>query len=587
MPMGRRAPGLVPERRRPFALRRPAWRADEDRRVSDARPWIRLYPPGVDPDPPAPRRTALDLFEAAARARPARPAIHYCDATLSYGELDAMAGALAGALADRGVRPGDRVALYLQNIPQFPIAQYGAWKAGAIVVPLNPMFKAAELAHHLDDCGATVLVALDSLYASTARHVAPRTAVRTVITTSEREFLPAGAGLPPPLPRTERLRFPETLDFRDLLRTTPLTPGAGARPRPEDIAYLSYTSGTTGAPKGAMNSHANVVSSAENYRAWMALRPGDVILGVAPLFHITGMVAHLGAAAAAGIPVVLFYRFDAGEALRLIERWRATFTVGALTVFIALADHGDVRRRDLGSFRKVCSGGAPVSPAVVERFRALTGAYIHNVYGLTETTSPTHIVPPGREAPVDAATGTLSVGVPLPGVEARVLDLDTGAPLPPGALGEIAIRGPMVVGGYWRKPEETAHAISDGWLRTGDVGRMDEEGWFYILDRRKDTIIASGYKVWPREVADVLLQHPGVGEAPVVGVPDPYRGETVKAFVALRQGTGNVTEGELIAFCRERLAAYKVPRAVTFVPEIPKTATGKTLRRLLRDRSSV
>jgi len=530
-----------------------------------------------------PHTSGLALFEAAAERRPGAPAIHYFDATLSYGELDRMAATLSASLTELGLDPGDRVALYLQNVPQFVIAQCAVWKAGGVVVPLNPMLKDAELAYHLNDAGARVLICLESLYERTARNVVPHTRVERVVTTSELDCLPPGSPLPPLLAESKKLRFAETLDLAELCRS-PRAPAARPRLRPEDLAFLTYTSGTTGVAKGAMNSHANVVHNAQVYRSWMQLGPDDVILGVAPLFHITGMIGHLAAAAQAEIPVILFYRFDVEEALRLIERWRATFTVGAITVFIAMASHPDVARRNLTSLRKVGSGGAPVSPAVVERFRAMTGAYIHNVYGMTETTSPSHAVPLGVEAPVDPATGALAIGVPVPGAESRIVDLDTGTrEMGPEEVGEIAVKGPMVVAGYWRKPEETAYAIRDGWLHTGDAGKRDASGWFYLVDRKKDLIVASGYKVWPREVEDVLYQHPGVREAAVVGVPDPYRGETVKAFVALKEGyEGSVTGNDLIDFCRERLAAYKYPREVEIVDQIPKTPSGKFLRRALR-----
>jgi long-chain acyl-CoA synthetase len=551
--------------------------------VSTSRPWLSLYPPWVPATLAAPDRSVLDLFEGQARARPDRPAFHYFDSTLTYAEVDRAADSLADALQDLDVAPGDRVALYLQNVPQFAMAQYAAWKAGGIVVPLNPMFREAELRTHLQDAGATVLVCLESLYAGTARAALPGTPVRHVVTTSELDWLAPGAPRPGVLAGARRLPCDGTLDLAALAARPP----AGRRrprPGPGDVAYLTYTSGTTGPPKGAMNTHANVVHQAQLYATWMRLGPGDVVLGVAPLFHITGMVAHLAAAAAAGAPVVLFYRFEAGEALRLVERWGATFTIGSITVFIAMADHPDVRARRLGTLRAVYSGGAPVAPAIIERFRERTGPYIHNVYGLTETTSPSHAVPLGRQAPVDPATGALSIGIPVPGAEARIVDLDTGeTELEPGEPGEIVIRGPMVVAGYWGRPEETAHAIRGGWLHTGDVGTRDADGWFYLVDRKKDLINAAGYKVWPREVEDVLCGHPAVKEAAVVGVPDDYRGETVKAFVAIRRDAAEpVTPGELVEFCRARLAVYKCPRQVEIVAEIPKTPSGKLLRRLLR-----
>jgi long-chain acyl-CoA synthetase len=267
--------------------------------------------------------------------------------------------------------------------------------------------------------------------------------------------------------------------------------------------------------------------------------------------------------------------------LDAIREHRPTFTVGAITVFIALLNAPGGSRADWASFRSIYSGGAPISPATNQAFEAATGCYIHNIYGLTETTSPSHAVPLGATAPVDPASGALSVGVPVPGTVVRIL-AEEGTELPPGEVGEIVTRGPQVVAGYWGKPDETAHAIRDGWLHTGDVGFMDPAGWFYLVDRKKDLINAAGYKVWPREVEDVLYEHPAVREAAVIGVPDPYRGETVKAFVSLREG-GSATPDELIAFAKERMAAYKYPRSLEIVDELPKTVTGKILRRALRN----
>jgi long-chain acyl-CoA synthetase len=334
-----------------------------------------------------------------------------------------------------------------------------------------------------------------------------------------------------------------------------------------------------------MNTHGNIAFNARVYQVMQQVGDADVVLGVAPLFHVTGEVAHLAIAALAGIPVILYYRFDPGETLRLIEQWKATFTVASITVYIALMNHPDIRKRDITSLVKAYSGGAPVSEAVVDQFQKLSGVYIYNVYGMTETNSPSHMVPWKGRAPVDPESGALSVGVPVPNCVIKIMDLEEGTrELKPGEVGEIVDSGPIVVPGYWQKPEETRHAIRDGWLYTGDVGKMDEDGWFYVVDRKKDLIVASGYKVWPRDVEDVVFQHPAVREVAVVGVPDPYRGETVKAFVALKEGKeGTVTPEEIIAFCKARMAAYKYPRQVEIVPEIPKTLTGKFLRRSLRE----
>ena len=356
---------------------------------------------------------------------------------------------------------------------------------------------------------------------------------------------------------------------------------------PEDVAYLTYTSGTTGPPKGAMNTHGNIAFNARVYQTMQKIDENDVVLGVAPLFHVTGEVAHLAIAALAGIPVVLYYRFDPGETLRLIEQWKVTVTVASITVYIALLNHPDIRTRDLSSLVKAYSGGAPVSEATVRQFEDLTGLYLYNVYGMTETNSPSHIVPWGKRAPVDPESGALSVGVPVQNCVIKIMDLEQGTQeLDPGEVGEIVDSGPIVIPGYWQKPEETKHAIRNGWLYTGDVGKMDEDGWFYVVDRKKDMIVASGYKVWPRDVEDVIYQHPAVKETAVVGVEDPYRGETVKAFVALKEGMEtDVTPDEIISFCKARMAAYKYPRQVEIVPEIPKTLTGKFLRRTLREKT--
>jgi long-chain acyl-CoA synthetase len=335
-----------------------------------------------------------------------------------------------------------------------------------------------------------------------------------------------------------------------------------------------------------MNTHGNIAFNARVYQTMQRLDETDVILGVAPLFHVTGEVAHLAAAALAGIPVVLYYRFDPAETLRLIERWNITTTVASITVYIALMNHPDIEKRDLASFTKPYSGGAPVSEALVNQFEKMTGQYLYNVYGMTETNSPSHIVPLGKRAPVDQESGALSVGVPVPGCIMKIVDLIEGTKeLLPDEIGEIIDSGPIIVPGYWQQPEETENAIRNGYLYTGDVGKMDDNGWFFVVDRKKDLIIASGYKVWPRDVEDVIYQHPAVRETAVVGVPDSYRGETVKAYVALKAGEENsVSPEDIISFCKEKLAAYKYPREVEIVSEIPKTPTGKILRRVLRQK---
>src|SRR5258708_4537290 len=405
------------------------------------------------------------------------------------------------------------------------------------------------------------------------------------MTTSELDFVDKGA-IPPLLGSSKKQRFAETLDMLELLDQFDGANIQLATLTPADVAFLTYTSGTTGRPKGAMNTHSNVVFNATFYQQGMQLGGNDVVIGVAAFFHMTGLIARLAVAALVGMPIIMFYRFDPAEMLRLTEKWRGSFTVAAITVFIALLNHPDIKTRSLLSLSKAFSGGAPVSPAIVEQFQKVTGVYIHNIYGLTETTSPSHAVPLGGHAPVDTDSGALAVGVPIPNTICRVVDVATGQDLPPGEVGELITKGPEVVVGYWEKPEETAYAIRDGYLYTGDVAKMDEEGWFYIVDRKTDMIIASGYKVWPREVEDVLYQHPAVREAGVVGAPDAYRGETVIAYVALKGGfEGKVTPEELIQFFKHGMANYKYPRRIEIIEELPKTPTGKFLRRELRSKA--
>ncbi|CAM5446029.1 Acyl-CoA synthetase OS=Streptomyces fumanus OX=67302 GN=GCM10018772_46000 PE=4 SV=1 [Streptomyces fumanus] len=359
---------------------------------------------------------------------------------------------------------------------------------------------------------------------------------------------------------------------------------AGREPfEPDGIALISYTSGTSGTPKGATNTHRNIMYNAERQRTGLALPAAPVYFALAPLFHITGMVCQFGACLNSAGTLVLAYRFEAGVVLDAFAEHRPHYTVGPSTAFMALAAHPAATREHFASFTVLSSGGAPLPPALVEKFRAGFGPYIRNGYGLTECTAPCASVPPHLEAPVDPASGTLAVGVPGPETVVRIVD-DRGAEVPFGEPGEIVVSGPQVVPGYWRRPDATAETFPGGELRTGDIGFMDEHGWLYVVDRKKDMINASGFKVWPREVEDVLYTHPAVREAAVVGVPDGYRGETVKAYISLRPGVA-ADPDDLAAYCEERLAAYKYPRQVEILPELPKTASGKILRRELRSRA--
>jgi long-chain acyl-CoA synthetase len=548
--------------------------------VYDERPWLHLYGEGQPHDITPEFPDALTMFGASVARNPDGDAIRYFDGRITYRELDELTDAFAVALLDDGLQRGDRVAMYLQNVPQFIIGLVGTWKAGGIAVSVNPMNRERELELLLKDSGASVLVCLQGLYRDVAASVVGGTDVRTVVTTSELDFQTRDD--PRSFAASERATPDGTVDLLELVERF-----RGQRPPsveygPDDIAFLTYTSGTTGPPKGAMNTHGNVVFNSQAYREWCGLSSNDVILGVAPLFHITGLIAHVTSALFLAAPLVLFHRFEPSLGIDVIKEHRPTFTVGSITVFIALMNAPNAEPDALKSLGKIWSGGAPIPPSTVKQFAAAFGQYIHNIYGLTETTSPSHGVPYGADSPVDDASGALSVGVPIYNTVVQILG-DDGEELPPGEVGEIVTTGPQVVAGYWNKPEETRNAIPGGSLHTGDVGYMDAQGWFYIVDRKKDQINAGGYKVWPREVEDVLFEHDAVREAAVVGVPDEYRGETVKGFVSLKAGK-TATEEELIAFCKSRLAAYKYPRMIEFLDEVPKTVTGKFLRRELRGR---
>ena len=554
--------------------------------IYEKRPWLKHYPDGVPHDLNLSKETALADFEKTASQKPDAPAIYYFDHVITFEALNQYAGQMAAAYEDMGLQKGDRIIVDLQNVPQFAIAVYGAWKLGIIVVPVNPMYREKELSYFCRDCAARIFLTHDEIAQSLDLSFLKETGVEKVIITSPLDFIPEDTPAPKLLNRPRKISVPDTLDMLELMHRFEGKKQRETHIEPEDVAYLTYTSGTTGPPKGAMNTHGNIAYNARVYQAMQKIDDQDVVLGVAPLFHVTGEVAHLAISALSGIPLVLYYRFDPEETLRLIEKWQVTVTVASITVYIALLNHPDIHKRNLKSFIKAYSGGAPVSEATVEQFEKTTGLYLHNVYGMTETNSPSHIVPWQTRAPVDEDSGALSVGVPVPGCVMKITDLEDGSiELAPGEVGEIVDSGPIVVPGYWKKPEETAHAIREGWLYTGDVGKMDEDGWFYLVDRKKDMIVASGYKVWPRDVEDVIYQHPAVRETAVVGEPDDYRGETVKAFVALKEKMADsVTPEDIISFCKERMAAYKYPRKVVFVDEIPKTLTGKFLRRELRQK---
>jgi acyl-CoA synthetase (AMP-forming)/AMP-acid ligase II len=541
--------------------------------------WQAHWPPGVDearirlPDDSLPAR-----LKATAARLPRKTALVFYGREISFTELDEASDRFAAWLRGRGVGPGDRVALYLENCPQFAVAHFGALKVGAITVALNPMHKTHELGHELEDSGARVIVAADA-GREVVEGVRDRTALDTAVLVSYRDYLPEEPTLPlPPSLLEEAPRRPRGWeDLQTIVGSAATLRALEPRAR-HDTALIQYTSGTTGAPKGAELTHGNVTANCELIRAFFGIGPADVLLGVVPWFHITGMEVQLNLMAYTGATLVALHRFDVETALRAIQRYRCTVTTLIATINVAILNHEATPSYDLTSLRLCTSGGAPVPAEIARRWEATTGHALVEGYGLTETTAPTHSNPPHRPR-----YGT--VGVPLPYTGVRIVSLEDGVTeMASGESGEIAVRGPMVTKGYWGRPEATEEAIPDGWLRTGDIGRVDEEGYFTIEERKKDLIKASGYSVFPAEVEAIMYRHPAVAEVGVVGVPDPYRGEDVLAFVVRRTGA-TATERELVEWCRAEMAVYKAPRTVRFVPALPKTGSGKIVKRALREQA--
>jgi long-chain acyl-CoA synthetase len=543
---------------------------------TELRPWQQLYSPGVDPGLVAPTASVLEMFLDSVRVSPTSPALHYFGRTTSRTELDELGRRIALVLERSGVGPGDRVAISLQNTPMFAATLLATWGLGACVVPINPMLRPGELAPMLDDSGAVAMIA----------HPAMQDVIRTVRDGLDRRLTcfwsdpdELAGDLPLPFASDVELEGGERLLLTECeaLRADDFT---WALPAGEDKALITYTSGTTGPSKGAISSHANIAYQAVSCDQWLLCDDETSVLTIAPLFHITGLGVHLALALAGGYPLVLTYRFEPATVLRLIEKYRPTFAVGAITAFISMLDNSPESGDVLSLLKVVYSGGAPVPAQVVERFEQASKRYIHNIYGLTESTSACIAVPLGATAPIDEHSGALSVGVPMGGTTVTIVD-DNGELAPAGTEGEIVIAGPQVCVGYWNRPEETANAFRADGVHTGDIGIMNETGWVYIVDRKKDLVVVSGYKVWPRDVEDVLYRHPSVKEAAVVGKPDDYRGETLHAFVSLRRGA-TFDADELRTWCREHLSAYKVPTEYFLVEDLPKTTTGKILRRSLR-----
>lgn len=548
------------------------------------RPWLNFYEKGVPATLTYPELTIGDVLKETAKKFPLHPALVFYGKKVTYAELDSLANRFANALIRLGVRKGDRVALMLPNIPQMVIAFYGTLKTDAVAVPTNPLYHEHELEVQLNDSGAQTLVAVDMFYPVISR-VLPMTRVKNLILCRIKDFLPFPLNLLYALKsgmegqRVRVRRTPPIYDFMTLLKEAP-SGQPGLAVSADDTAVLQYTGGTTGVPKGAVLTHRNLVANAVQCRTWLLIHEDgeDRVMAVLPFFHVYGLTAAMNISVLIAAEMILLPKFHTTEVLDAIAKYRPTFFPGIQAMYLAISSHPKIRRYDLTSIKAAISGAGPLMQEVQEKFEQLTGARIVEGFGLSEASPITHA------NPIFGRRKIGSIGLPWPDTEARIVDIETGGRvLPVGEAGELVVRGPQVMKGYWNKPEETALALRDGWLHTGDIARMDKEGYFYIAGRIKDMIKTTGENVYPREVEEVLYGHPKVKEAVIVGLPnEKFLGEKIKAYVVLKEGQ-QATAEELIGYCRERLSKFKVPKEIEFRDKLPRNLVGKMLRRVLRD----
>ncbi len=551
------------------------------------KPWLKHYDPGVPATVPVPNHSLQQFLLDAAQKHPDNTAVIFKGNQISYRELDALTDAVAAALIADGFKKGDRAVIYMPNSPQFVISYFGILKAGGIVIATNPLYTERELEHQLADCGAETVFVL-SLYYNQLKNVQKKghTNVKRIIVANVKEFLPFPTNILFTLLKEKKDGHKVTLTDGDVTFLDFVARGKNA-PKPnvqvtgDDIALLQYTGGTTGLSKGAIALHRNLVANIYALQAWLDWEYGkETILGAIPFFHSYGMItALIFSASIAGRLVVVINPRDQKDVLGSINKYRPAIFPGVPAMYIAINNNPDVAagKYDVSSIRACISGSAPLLQDTKRRFEELTGGKLVEGYGLTEAHVATHA------NPVNGENRPGSIGLPLPNVECKIVDpTDGDKEMPVNEQGELVIKSPSIMQGYWQMPTETKNTLRDGWLYTGDIARMDEDGYFYIEDRKKDMIIAGGYNIYPREVEEVLATHPAVMEVAVAGVSDPRRGETVKAWIVKHPGDPT-TEEEIIEWSKTQLARYKYPRIVEFRDELPKTTVGKVLKRALKE----
>ncbi|MBN1574209.1 MAG: long-chain fatty acid--CoA ligase [Deltaproteobacteria bacterium] len=544
------------------------------------KPWVEFYPEGVPETIEFEDTTIVEAMERTVKRFPNNPSAYFMGKTITFGEFGDIVKRFATAMAGMGVKKGSRVATLLPNIPQMAIAYYGAMMAGATLVLNNPLYTDHELEYQLNDSESEYLVTLD-LLAPRMIALRPKTKLKKIIVCHINDYLPfPKKQLFPHVKKAMFRKIEKTQDvfeFLDLIRKN--------KPNPpkvkftfDDMGTIQYTGGTTGVSKGVVLSHGNLSKNVQQISAWYPsfVQGEESAVACLPFFHSFGMTCVMNFGIWNGWAGAYIPRPEPQPILEAIDKHKLSFLPAVPTMFIGMLRHPDFNKYDLSSLKGCFSGAAPLPLEVIKEFEEATGSQICEGYGLSETTPVTHINPFGGKTKVG------SIGLPVPNTEVKIVDIDTGKKeVAIGEPGEVIIKGPQVTEGYYKKPEETKKAIKDGWLYTGDIGTMDEEGYFYIVDRKKDMIIAGGYNIYPRDIDEVLFEHPKVVEACTIGVPHEYRGETVKAYVVLKEGE-TATEEEMIDYCKEKLAKYKVPKLIEFTDSLPKSAVGKILRKELR-----
>jgi long-chain acyl-CoA synthetase len=544
------------------------------------KPWYKSYAKGI-PRQVEYERTPMPLALArTARELPDKTALVFIDSKISYRQLNDMANRFANALIDMGVKPGDKVAMLMPNMPQLVAAVYGAWRAGAVVVMNNPLYTDVELEYQFNNSECTFLMAID-LICPRMIALRPKTKIKNLVVAHIRDHLKFPKKQLLPIVAKDKHRnippTPNVHEWMDILKKYPATD-----PKvPIDfdgLACLQYTGGTTGVSKGVMLSHANLSKNVQQIAAWFpGFNKGEITqLGVLPIFHSFGLTCCMDICVWMGWTDVLIPRPEPQAILEAIHKYKVNFFPAVPTMYVGVLNHPEASKYNLTSIKGCFSGAAPLPVEVIKDFEAKTGSQICEGYGLSETSPVVTTNPYGGKTKVG------SIGLPVSDTDIKIVDLMDGTKeMPVGEPGEVLVKGPQVTSGYYKMPEETAAAIRDGWLYTGDIGTMDAEGYFYIVDRKKDMVIAGGYNIYPREIDEVLFEHPKILEACAVGIPDPYRGETIKAFVVLKPGQ-TLTQEEVIKYCGEKLAKYKIPKMVEFVGALPKSGVGKILRKELR-----